>query len=85
VNFSHIAKFGILGCDSPPRVRNHLLEGMQIAALHHTEMAQELATLWTVVSSIVEFMLGCSPDETFWVEVVDELVAEFWKLEEWRS
>jgi hypothetical protein len=29
------------------------------------------------VSSVTELMLGRSPDETFWVEVVGELVAEF--------
>jgi hypothetical protein len=28
-------------------------------------------------SSVVELVLGCSPDETFRVEVVDELVIEF--------
>jgi hypothetical protein len=50
---------------------------MWIATLYHTEMAEELATLRTVMSSAVEFTLGCSPDETFRVEVVDELVAKF--------
>jgi hypothetical protein len=33
----------------------------------------------------MEFVLGCSPDKTFWVEVVDALAAEFWKPEEWCS
>jgi hypothetical protein len=42
----------------------------------------ELATLWAVVSSAMELALGRSPDKTFQVEVVDELVAEFQKLEE---
>jgi hypothetical protein len=74
--------FAIVG---PPFVRNHLLEWMQIAALHHNMMAGELAALRTAVYSTVEFTLGRSPNETFWVEVVDELVAEFWKLEEWCS
>jgi hypothetical protein len=37
------------------------------------------------VSSTSEFALGCSPNETFQVEVVDELIAEFQKQEEWRS
>jgi hypothetical protein len=41
--------------------------------------------LWLVVTSTMEFVLGCSPDKTFWVEVVDALAAEFWKLEEWCS
>jgi hypothetical protein len=36
---------------------------MQIAALRHTEMVRELAMLWAVVSSIMELMLGCLPDE----------------------
>jgi hypothetical protein len=71
-----------LAITGPPQVRNHLSEGMQIATLHHIEMARELAVLQTAVSSAVEFTLGCSFDETFWVEVMDELVAEFRKLEE---
>jgi hypothetical protein len=58
-------------------VRNHLLEGMQITALRHTEMDGKLAALWVVVSSTVELALGHSSDETFLVEVVGELVAEF--------
>jgi hypothetical protein len=74
--------FAIVG---PPQVRNHLSEGMWLAALCHTEMAIELDTLRTVVSSTVVLALGCSPDETFWVEVVDKLVAEFWNLEERHS
>jgi hypothetical protein len=73
--------FAIVG---PPRERNHLLEGMQIAALHHTKMARELAMLRTVVPFVVEFTLGCSPNKTFWVEVVDELVAKILELEERR-
>jgi hypothetical protein len=48
-------------------------------------MAGELATLWMVVSSIVESVLGRSPDETFPVEVVGELVTEFQWLEKRRS
>jgi hypothetical protein len=70
---------------SPPWVRNHLLERMRITALRHTEMIGELAMLQTTVSSTVEFALGRSPDETFWVKVVDELVAKFRKLHERRS
>jgi hypothetical protein len=50
---------------------------MQIAALHHTEMAGELAALRALVSSTTEFTLGCSPNEAFQVEGVDELIAEF--------
>jgi hypothetical protein len=37
------------------------------------------------VSSTTEFVLGRSPNETFWVEIVDELIAKFWRQEEWRS
>jgi hypothetical protein len=69
--------FAIIG---PPRARNHLSEGTWIAALRHTEMVGELPALRTVVSSVVEFTLGRSPDEIFRVEVVDKLVAKFWKL-----
>jgi hypothetical protein len=58
---------------------------MQIAALHHTEMAREIVMLRTAVCSAMEFVLGRSPDETFWVEVVDEPIAMFWMLEEWSS
>jgi hypothetical protein len=58
----------------PPRVRNHLSEAIQIAALHHTMMAEMLAVLRAVVSSTLELVLRHSPDETFWVEVMGELV-----------
>jgi hypothetical protein len=37
------------------------------------------------VSSTVESVLGHLPDETFWVDVVGKLVAEFWRLVEWCS
>jgi hypothetical protein len=53
-----------------------MLEGMWMAALHHTEMVGELVALRMVVSSVMEFALGLSPYETFQVEVVDELVAK---------
>jgi hypothetical protein len=69
----------------PPRVRNHLSEGIRAAALHHTKMARELATLQVAVSSAIESMLGRSPDGTFSVEVVGELAAKFQRLEERRS
>jgi hypothetical protein len=65
-----------------PRVRNHLLEGMQVASLCHTEMAGELAALQAAVSSDAELVLGRSLDESFWVEVIDKLVAKFQRLEE---
>jgi hypothetical protein len=54
-------------------------------ALHHTEMAGELAALRVAVSSAMESVLGCSPNDTFHAEDVGELAAEFQKLEEWHS
>jgi hypothetical protein len=45
-------------------------------------MAWDLTTLRAVVSFVVESVLGHSPDETFQVEVVGELVTEFYRLEE---
>jgi hypothetical protein len=38
--------------------------------------------LRVVVSSLVEFALRCSPNETFLVEVLDKLIAKFQKQEE---
>jgi hypothetical protein len=58
------------------------LERMQPAALHHTEMARELAVLQAAVTFAMESVLGHSPDETFQVEVVSELVVELQRLEE---
>jgi hypothetical protein len=55
---------------------------MRITTLCHIEMAIDLAAIRMMVSSVVEFMLGHLPDETFRVEVVDKVVAEFRKLEE---
>jgi hypothetical protein len=70
---------------SPPRVRNHLSEGIQLMALRHTEMAGEPVALQAVVSSAVESAHGHSPDEIFYVEVVGELVAEFQMMDKWCS
>jgi hypothetical protein len=66
-----------LAFPGPPQVRNYLLEGMQAAALHHVEVVGALTTLRAAVSSVVELVLERSPDESFWVEVMDELVAKF--------
>jgi hypothetical protein len=55
---------------------------MWIAALFHIEMAKELAALQVAMSSAVKFMLRRSPNETFQVEVMDELVTEFRRQEE---
>jgi hypothetical protein len=63
-------------------VRNHLPDGMRIAALCHVEMAAELAMLRATVSSASEFMLGRSPNKTFQVEIVDELITKFRRQEE---
>jgi hypothetical protein len=61
----------------PPQARYYLSEGMRHAALHHTEMVRELAVLQVTVSSVVESALGHSPNDTFHVEVVGELVTKF--------
>jgi hypothetical protein len=66
----------------PPRVRNHLSVQMWAATLRHTKMAGELAMLWAAVSPVVQSVLGWSPDETFQVEVMGELLAKFRILEE---
>jgi hypothetical protein len=66
----------------PSRVRSHLSARMWVATLCHAEMARELAALWSVMSSTVGLVLRRSPNETFRVEVIDELVAKFWRLEE---
>jgi hypothetical protein len=65
----------------PPRLRNRLSEAMRATNLHRTKMAGELATLQAVVSSVVESMLGRLPNETFRMEILAELDAEFWRLE----
>jgi hypothetical protein len=61
----------------PPTVWSHLSEGMQFPTTHHTEMAGQLTALWAAVSSATQFVLGCSPTEAFWVDVVEELLDEF--------
>jgi hypothetical protein len=38
---------------------------MRAAAIHHIEMAGELATLRAAVTSAAELVLGRSPNETF--------------------
>jgi hypothetical protein len=38
--------------------------------------------LQAVVSSIAELMLGGSASDTFCMEVLGELAAKFWKMEE---
>jgi hypothetical protein len=66
----------------PSQARHHLSEGMGIAALHHTEMAGELAMLWAAVTSSTESVLGRSPSYTFRVEVVSEPTTRFQKAKD---
>jgi hypothetical protein len=69
----------------PPLARHHKSKAMRLVALHHTEMAEELAALRVAVSSAMESVLGCSSNHPIHVEVLGELVAEFQKLEERHS
>jgi hypothetical protein len=57
-------------------------EGMQLAALRHTEMARELSVIRAAESSVTELALRWSPNDTIRMEVVGELIAEFQKLKE---
>jgi hypothetical protein len=59
--------------------------GIWAAVLHHTKMVGGLATLRAAVSSATGSVLGRSPAETSRVEVMEELVAKFWRLEEMCS
>jgi hypothetical protein len=63
-------------------VRNHLPGRMLIAALRHTKLVIEPAAPQAMVPSAMESVLGHSPDETFWVDVVGKQFTEFQKLEE---
>jgi hypothetical protein len=49
--------------------------------LWYTEVAEEPAAFWDVVSSATESMLGHSPGNTACAEVVSELVVKFQKVE----
>jgi hypothetical protein len=57
--------------------RHHLSKGMRLVALHHTEMAGELASLLAIVPSVAESVLGCSPTDAFHEEVVGEPAEKF--------
>jgi hypothetical protein len=50
---------------------------MRVTTLCRTEMAGELTALRAAIYSTAELVLGRSPSETSWVEVVNELVAKF--------
>jgi hypothetical protein len=54
---------------------------MRLATLHHTEMVQELAAFQAAVSSVVELVLGRSPNNIARAEVVGELVAKIHRVE----
>jgi hypothetical protein len=63
-------------------MRSPLLARMWTTTFLHTEMTGELIVLWSVVSSAVELVLGRSPGETSQVEVMNELIAKFYRWEE---
>jgi hypothetical protein len=58
-------------------VRGHLSEGMWIATVHHTKMAEQLTMLRVAVSSAAQSVLKRSTTKAIRVDVVDELVAKF--------
>jgi hypothetical protein len=47
-----------------------LHEGMRFSTSIHTEMAIQLAALWTAVCSTAQFVLGCLPPKVFRLDVV---------------
>jgi hypothetical protein len=62
----------------PPQVKHHLSEGMQLATLCHTEMAEELTVFQAAVSSTVESVLGWmswSPNSKRWMGEAHDLRA----------
>jgi hypothetical protein len=58
---------------------------MRLAALHHTEMAEELAVFQVALSSTMESVLRHSLSNTTRAVVVGELVTKFQKVEDHRS
>jgi hypothetical protein len=56
--------------------------GLWAAAFCHTEMAGELAVLEAAASSATGFVLRRSPAETSRLDVIGDLVAKFWRLDE---
>jgi hypothetical protein len=66
----------------PSWVRNHMSVRIWVAAFRHTKMGGELAVHRVTVSSATELLLGHSPDDTFRVEIMDELVAKSRRVEE---
>jgi hypothetical protein len=66
----------------PSQVRSPLSVRMWVAALLHAGVVGELTVLRAIVSTVVELVLGHSPDETSRMEVMNEPTAKFWWLEE---
>jgi hypothetical protein len=56
-------------------------EGMRLAALYHTEVVGELAAFQAAVSSTTKSVLGRLLGNTTHMEMLGELVAEFWKVD----
>jgi hypothetical protein len=71
--------FVILG---PSAVKSPLTTRMRAAALCHARVVEELTVLWMAVSSTTELVLGLSHGEASRVEVMNELTANFQKLEQ---
>jgi hypothetical protein len=61
----------------PLMVHSHLSEGTQIFIVRHINMVGQLVVLRAAVSSVMQSMLGCSPSENFWVDVIDEMLTEW--------
>jgi hypothetical protein len=58
-------------------MRGLLSERMWIVVIRYTKMVEQFVMLQAAVSSAIEFVLGCSPTEAFWLDIVDGLVTEF--------
>jgi hypothetical protein len=67
---------------APTQVRIPLSARLRATALCHTKMVGDLTPFRAVVSSTVELVLGRLLGETSRVEVVNELVTKFQRLEE---
>jgi hypothetical protein len=59
------ARWLCLDIVGPSRVRNQLSERMRPATICHIKMVGEHVVLRVTVTSVVELVLGRSPDETF--------------------
>jgi hypothetical protein len=61
----------------PSQVKSPLFVRMRAAALCHTGVVGELTALRAAGFSTAELVLGCLPDETSQVEVMNELTTKF--------